>query len=87
MSQVQYDDRFTDAIYVVEYDHAIEYAGTRFLMARAACRGFRGIKVWMYDQYMGEVNPEGVWTFKAGQHPDSPRRVVTANESKGEIRG
>lgn len=64
------DVRFTLAIYVVENDHAIEYAGSKFSLAAKAVRGSRNISVWMNDLWVGYVDAQGDWTFRTKHFPE-----------------
>lgn len=69
--KVHRDSRFSRAIYVVEHDHAIEYAGQSFMAARSKIRGLRSVCVWMDGECMGHVDSEGEWTFKTAKNPSA----------------
>ena len=64
---VQCDGRLIGAVYVVERDHVIEYAGTRFHEARTCLRGNEKLIVWLAGNYLGLVDYDGRWTYKT-QH-------------------
>ncbi len=51
-------------VFVVEYDHAIEYAGDKFDMARAVVRGAGVVHVWEDDKWLGNVDIGGFWRHK-----------------------
>ena len=63
------DRRFTRAIYVVEDDHAIKYAGESFMAARDVLRGSQNVVVWMDGKWMGYVDANGDWAFKTQHNP------------------
>lgn len=51
-------------IYVVERDHAIEYAGLDFQNARKHVRGNGKVNVFAAGKWLGIVDYDGHWTFK-----------------------
>jgi len=59
------------AVYVVENDHAIHYAGINFREAQKVVKGSSQIAVWMNDKWIGSVDYKGAWQFKTKYHPDS----------------
>ena len=71
---VNEDARFAGVIYVVEHDHAIQYAGDCFGAARSVLRGSQHICVWRNGLWIGEVNSNGAWTFKTKHFP-KPEQV------------
>ena len=66
---VQCDGRLTNAVYVVERDHAIDYAGTSFHAAKAVVKGGRSIEVWHAGRSLGLCNSDGKWIFKTQDNP------------------
>lgn len=66
---VHRDGRFSRATFVVERDHAIDYAGQSFLAAREVLKGSDHVVVWMDGKWMGDVDHEGRWTFKTLHNP------------------
>lgn len=64
------DDTEIIRTYVVEYDHAISYAGQDFSEARLIVRGSNKISVWESGRWLGNMNFDGAWVFKT-KHLDT----------------
>ena len=59
----------TGLIFVLEYEHAIVYAGDSIVEAREKYMPKMGpIHVWCFGKWLGDINYDGDWLYKTRCH-------------------